>query len=159
MLLNLSRLAAHAGGKPPLAHPPPLLAAVSHSPPHRPSGCHLQYGSGGTQARLREVRELMSELPPRCRLVLAGDVNLREAEEAMGARSWMAAVCCDPLAPPALAAPSLLALPTRAALALPHAAKQWRRWAWRTLSTSWGPLIAPNAPGGWAGQQLAVAGI
>lgn len=52
----------------------------------------MMHGHGNEDVRLQQMRDLMSELPPRCRLVLAGDCNLREHEDLTGARAVRALV-------------------------------------------------------------------
>ncbi|EFN59459.1 hypothetical protein CHLNCDRAFT_138036 [Chlorella variabilis] len=52
------------------------------------AGCHLEPYAQGACLRLQQIAATLRSLPPRCRLVLAGDCNMRNAEnssvEALG---------------------------------------------------------------------------
>ncbi|KAL4859396.1 Tyrosyl-DNA phosphodiesterase 2 [Chlorella vulgaris] len=45
------------------------------------AGCHLEPFSDGAPMRLKQLEVALRSMPPRCRLVLAGDLNMRNAEE------------------------------------------------------------------------------
>lgn len=105
----------------------PRLTAValgwrcrSAHPPTRPlarrpaAGCHLEPFTEGAPLRLRAVQGLLRALPPRCRLVLAGDTNLRQKEDAAGAPrcALCAALCAHLLSPTTHSVSALTAPPS-----------------------------------------------
>ena len=82
--LPLAALAAQAASSGD-AQQAAALAALPDAPSLYFAGCHLEPFTEGAPMRLQQVKAALGCLPAGCRLVLAGDMNMRVKENAAGA--------------------------------------------------------------------------